>query len=90
MRRLCRAVAWAYLVGCLAALALIPATGAGLFGLVPDPFVALYAVVLGLPWSYLSLWLAPGEPGVARAMALIAAGMALNLAALLWLCRRRR
>ncbi len=88
IRRICLAVGWLYLVACLLALGLVPATGAGL--LAPNPFVALYAVVLGLPWSLLSLWLGSGEIGVAAGMALIAAGMAVNLVALRYVCRRFR
>jgi hypothetical protein len=87
MRRICRAVGWVYLVLCVLALGLIPATGAGL--LEPNPFVALYAVLLGLPWSLLFAWLTPGDAGVAVSMALIAIGMAVNLALLRWLCRPR-
>ena len=74
MRRLCGAVAWLYLAACLLALAVIPATGAGLFGLEPNAFVALYAVILGMPWSFLSMAVTSGELGVAGSMALIAWG----------------
>ncbi len=87
MRRLCMAVVWLYLIACVLALALIPATGYGLFGIEPNPFVALYAVVLGVPWSFLSAWLT-GDVGVAGSMALIALGMAVNVALLRFLCRR--
>ena len=72
------------------ALAVIPATGAGLFGLEPNALVALYAVLLGLPWSFLSMAVTSGELGVAGSMALIAVGMAVNWAGLRWLCRRLR
>ncbi len=88
MRRVCLAVGWIYLAGCALALALIPATGAGLFGIEPNAFVGLYAVVLGLPWSFLAMWLTSGDAGVAVNMMLIAAGMAINLALLRLLCRR--
>ncbi len=88
MRRLCGAVAWGYLASCVLALAVIPATGAGLFGLEPNAFVALYAIVLGVPWSFLSMELTSGELGVAGSMALIAVGMVVNWAGLRWLCRR--
>jgi hypothetical protein len=82
------AVFWLYLIACVLALALVPATGAGLFGIEPNPFAALYAVVLGLPWSFLSMSLTSGDLGVAASMALIAGGMAINLALLRMLCRR--
>ena len=85
-RRLCRTLFWLYLLACLVALALVPATGAGL--LAPNPFAALPAVVLGLPWSPLATALAPQGLGVAGNLALVAAGMALNLALLRLLCRR--
>jgi hypothetical protein len=67
----------------------VPATGAGLFGLDPNPFVALFAVVLGLPWSMISSALA-GDLGVGVNLALIAVGMAINVALLRRLCRRAR
>ena len=85
MRGVCMAVVWVYLIACVLALALIPATAYGLFE--PNPFVALYAVVLGVPWSFLSAWLA-GDVGVSVSMALIALGMAINVALLRSLCRR--
>jgi hypothetical protein len=86
-RRLCSAVFWAYIVACVLAVALVPATGAGL--LPPNPFAALFAVVLGLPWSVFSQLLF-ADLGVAAAMALVAAGMAVNAVLLRLLCRRRR
>ncbi len=88
MRRVCGAVGWLYLIACGLALGLIPATGAGLFGIEPDPFVALYAVVLGVPWSFLFLRLVSDTVGLAGSMALIAVGMAINVTLLRLLCRR--
>ncbi len=86
MRRLCVATVWLYLVACLLALAWIPATGYGLLGIEPNPFAALAAVLLALPWSVLSASLS-GDVGTAGSMALIAVGMAINAALLGLLCR---
>jgi hypothetical protein len=85
----CAVVVRLYVVACALALMLVPATGAGLFGLDPNPFVALFAVVLGLPWSMISSALA-GDLGVGVRLALIAVGMAINVALLRRLCRRAR
>ena len=84
MRRLCTASLCAYLAACGLALAAIPATASGL--LAPNPFVALGAVILGLPWSPLAALLA-GDAGTATSVALIAAGMAINAALFRLLCR---
>jgi hypothetical protein len=78
MRGICRTGFWLYLAASLGALALVPATGAGL--LAPNPFAALPAVVLGLPWSPLATALAPQGLGVAGNLALIA----LRLARPMW------
>jgi hypothetical protein len=86
MRGICRTGFWLYLAASLGALALVPATGAGL--LAPNPFAALPAVLLGLPWSPVSMALVPESLGVGGKMALVAAGMALNLAVLRLICRR--
>jgi hypothetical protein len=85
----CTVVVGIYVVACALAIAIVPATGAGLFGLDLNPFVALFAAVLGLPWSFLSSFL-PGDLGVGASLALIAAGMAINVALLRRLCRRAR
>ena len=87
MRRLCSAIVGAYVIACVLALGWIPATAYGLFGIAPNPFAALGAVILGLPWSPLAALIA-GDSGAALSVALIAAGMALNAALLRWLCRR--
>ena len=86
MRRLCTAIVGAYVIACVLALGWIPATAYGLFGIAPNPFAALAAVILGLPWSPLAALLA-GDAGTATSVALIAAGMAINAALLRLLCR---
>jgi integral membrane sensor domain MASE1 len=86
-RRACAGLVWVYVVGCGLALAVVPATGAGI--LPPNPFAALGAVVLALPWSVLSQLLF-ADLGVAANLALVAAGMAVNALLLRRLCRRRR
>jgi hypothetical protein len=89
MQRFCLAVVWTYAIACVLALGQIPATAYGWFGLAPNPFAAFLAVVLGVPWSFAVPVLA-GEAGVATYMALIGAGMAINVIALRYLCRRLR
>ena len=86
-RMFCRAVFWGYLAACLLAVAAIPATYDGLVE--PNPFVALPAVILGLPWSLASTAILPDGLGTAGRTLLVAAGMAVNLALLRFLCRRR-
>jgi hypothetical protein len=88
MRRVCAAVFWSYPLGCALAFGLVPATGAGLFGLGPNPFAALPAVIFSLPWSFLSSLLTY-DLSMGASLALIAIGMAID-AALLWLLWRVR
>ncbi len=90
VRVICKAAFWVYVIGSVLALALIPATGVGLFGIGPNPFAALYAVVLGLPWSFLSMRVTSGDLGVAANMVLIALGMTLNAVLIRLVCRRWR
>ncbi len=93
MSKACRAVFWLYLLLCLLALLVIPASEAGLFGLTPDPLAAVFAVLLAQPW--LSLVSAVvGDTGLAASVAMTLAGMVLNAALLRAVCnllaRRRR
>ena len=49
MRRVCRFVILAYIIVCIAALAIIPMTAAGTFGIQPDPLSGIYALLLASP-----------------------------------------
>ena len=83
--RLLRGLAVIYLLLCVVALLLILATARGWFGLEPDPFVAIYAVALSLPW----VLLIPDMEmlgSLSGAVTLIL-GMLINLAILLGLAR---
>ena len=72
-----------YALACVISLLLILATARSWFGLEPDPFVAIYAVTLSLPWVLLmpDLELFGAFNGVAELMS----GMLVNLALLLGL-----
>ncbi len=81
--RLLRGAAVIYVFVCLAALLLILAAARSWFGLEPDPFVAIYAVALSLPWVLLipDLDMLGGIKGAAT----LILGMLINLALLLGL-----
>jgi hypothetical protein len=79
--RLCRGVLIAYVILATAALLLIPASAAGLFGLSPDPLSGIYAIALALPWSIVAPW--PDAAGLMANLLVIAAELALN-AAIIW------
>lgn len=85
-------IAVIYVLLCAVSLLLIAATGAGWLGLEPDPFVAIYAVALALPWVFFvpEMTILGSYAGVAA----ILLGMLINLALLLglgrWLGRRGR
>lgn len=87
MRRVCSGAVWIYAGLCVLALAYVPVVGASLFE--PNAFAAIFAVAFGLPWSLLTPHLF-GDAGVAAGLAAIGVGMAVNVAILLWLCRRLR
>lgn len=88
--RVSRVLAGVYAAMCLAALALIPISSRGWFGVEPDPLAGVVAIVLAMPWSFLLQWLPGGGPW--PGMLLVLAGMAANVAIMLWLGRvsRRR
>ncbi|WP_139188042.1 hypothetical protein [Pseudoxanthomonas sp. CF385] len=77
-----------YILCCLGALGLIVVSQKSLYGLAPDPLAAVFAIVLALPWS-LALHGLPSL-GASQALALLATGMALNLAIGIGLMRRWR
>jgi len=84
--RPCTIVAGIYVTLCVMSLALVPLSAAGGLGVVRDPLAAVFAVLVGLPWSLLALKLSDGT-SLAVSLALIAIGMAINTALLLTLCR---
>lgn len=79
-----------YVLACLAALFLIPASAHGWLGVEPDPLAGLFAYLLGLPWSVLLAQVA--NAGLVGNLVLVATAMALNLAIIFaigrWLTRR--
>lgn len=80
-----------YVVACLLALALIPASAAGWFGIERDPLSALFAMVLALPWSALLVALPAMSPWLSAAvlLAAMAVNVAIGVATLRRLQRRR-
>ncbi|WP_108682025.1 hypothetical protein [Methyloceanibacter sp. wino2] len=65
-----------YAIACVLALAAIPLSAAG--WLRPDPLAAVPALLLGMPWSHLLLWLGDTQ-SVTVNLALVALGMAVNV-----------
>ena len=88
--RVSRLLAGVYAAMCLAALALIPISSRGWFGVEPDPLAGVLAIVLAMPWSFALQWLHGGGPW--PGMLVVLAGMAANFGIILWLGRvsRRR
>lgn len=79
--RIAAIVAALYGLLCIAALALIPASAAGWFGLTPEPLVGLFAILLAAPLS-LALINVP-DLGIAANWAMIMGCMAINALAIL-------
>jgi hypothetical protein len=73
-----------YAVVSVLALTAIPLSAAG--WITPDPLSAIPAILLGLPWSHLLLWLGDTH-SVTVNFGLVAAAMAIN-GCLLWLLGR--
>lgn len=78
-------VAAVYGLLCLAALLLIPASLYGWFGVARGPLGAVFAILLGMPWTLALKWLDPRNPWLSAS--LIAAGMAINIFLLIALGR---
>lgn len=72
-----------YVLACVISLLLVLATARSWFGLEPDPFVAIYAVTLSLPWVLLMPDLELF--GAFNGAATLILGMLINLALLLGL-----
>ncbi len=89
--RLSRVVAGIYALLCVAALALIPISAKGWFGVEADPLAAVFAIILAMPWSLGLTFLK--DLGAWTGTALLAIGMGANVGIILWLgalLRRRR
>jgi hypothetical protein len=70
-----------YALLCLIALWFVPASAYGWLGIERDPLAGVFALLLALPWSLLLSLM--GDPGPWLALAVLAAGMAMN-SWLLW------
>jgi hypothetical protein len=82
-------LAIAYAVAGIAALLVIPASAYGLFGIEEDPLSAVFALLLGLPWS-LALNLFSDAQPIALKWTVLVIGIGINFALLRMLARRRR
>jgi hypothetical protein len=85
IRSLGRVLAGVYAGLCALALALIPASANGWFGLEPDPLGGVFAILLALPWSILLMALPGDRIGPWPSMIVLVGGMALNALILLWI-----
>lgn len=72
-----------YVFACLFALAIIPISAKGWFGIEKDPLAAVLAIMLGTPWSVLFARLTDGL-GTMEALGLVILAMAIN-ATILWI-----
>jgi hypothetical protein len=70
-----------YVVLCIGALALIPLNAAGMAG-EPDPLTGIFAVLLAVPWIWLTGPIT-SDSGIAWNLIVVGACMALN-ALILW------
>ena len=86
-----KALWWLYAAAGVIAVLLIPIGAHGWLGVARDPLLAVFAILLAMPWSLLLETLPPDSPWLATLM--LVAGIGLNLT-LLWLIgrwiRRRR
>ena len=80
-----------YVLLCIGAFLLIPASSHGWLGVADDPLSGVFVLLLALPWTLLLPHL--GDPGIVGAIAVIVAGMMLNVAIVLgvgrWASRAR-
>lgn len=83
MRTILNILISAYGLACLGALALIPISAFGILNMESDPLSAIYAVALGMPWSFALRYVDITSPIIAAL--LIALGMMVNLAILVWI-----
>ena len=81
---------WVFGLAALAAVVFAIIGVAGLFGVRADPFAAIFAILLAMPWYLLLDSSAGGTPDV-RGFAVLLGGIALNFGILLglrWWLRR--
>ncbi|PWV99118.1 hypothetical protein DFR52_104410 [Hoeflea marina] len=78
-----------YALAALASLALAVVGVNGLFGLEPDPFASIFAMLLAMPW-FLLIDFGPAAVPELAAFAMLVLGMAVNLGILLGLRRLMR
>ncbi len=77
-------VIWVYGLAAFASLGLAVVGVQGLFGVEPDPFASIFAILLAMPWFFLLDSATAGNPEFWGFM-LMLAGMALNLVILIGL-----
>jgi len=81
-----------YVVLCLGAFLLIPASSHGWLGVADDPLSGVFVLLLALPWTLLLSHM--GDPGPVGAVAVIVAGIIINVAIVLavgrWASRPKR
>jgi len=86
MRNVLFAIALLYSVACVLSLAIIVGSQQHWFGMEADPLAAMYALMLGLPWTLLLRLYDPGSTVVV--MLMMAVGMGINTTAILWIATR--
>lgn len=86
MSRVCAKIFWGYEIIGAVALALVPASHYGLFGLEPDPLSGVFAVILGQPWLSL-LPFDLGTGGVLLNVLIVGVCILVNASILYLLCR---
>jgi hypothetical protein len=80
-----RVLTVAYALCCVVALWFIPASANGWLGIERDPLAGVFALLFALPWTLLLRLM--GDTGPWLAVAVLAAGMAVNVW-LLWRLQR--
>lgn len=83
--KLCRITLWAYVLSCVAAIAAVPLSERGMFGMAPDPLSGVFAVLFSLPWS-MATSAVVGDKSPTAALAFMSVGMAANVLILRGLC----
>lgn len=68
IRSVLRGFSYAYLLAGLVAIAVIPASVYGWFGIAPDPLAGVFALLLGLPWTAVLMVLDDAGPTLATAV----------------------
>ena len=82
MARILSVIIWIFGLAALVSLAFAIVGTRGLFGAEPDPFAAIFAILLSMPWFFL-LDYSAGANAEVWGFALMLVGIGLNLAILL-------